>query len=1124
MDGFSSAAAVLGVVSICDSVITQCTVVLRGAKTIEAELKILINELCNLRSLMTSVHESCMTSSSTLSPDGKGRAGRIHALMRPAIEHYEELVKRLHEIVLQISGVNYDDRPTSEPTLHSQTDVQIGGRVERIVKAWKKEKRKGEMSDIRLQIVQHQNIVQVQLTTLNLIHSQDTLSNIGRMAEDVRTSLDLHNQIVAILSNPATRELYVNNPVPEDILNSVKTNVHFYIPSSVVTIFKGRHDYLEALKAEFTKPTGNVQKRFVIYGLPGSGKTQFCCKFAQDLRPLFWGIFYIDASSRANAESSLCDIAIRGNVAPTKEAAKHFLTNVDMPWLLIIDNADDEDLDVEEYFPHGERGCILITTRDGDKRHLGTIGSKYYSFERLADIEAEELLLETAEEHQPYDEEVTKAARVISRELHCLPLALVLAGNAIRSHSASWAGYLNYYKRNRQNLAQRAIKRRRSVSKDDRERRTCVYVNFEPLLAEMECSPDQAATDAFELMQIFAFFHHRNIRRDILIKAVRNPQIEAFASEAELDEQLQNVSMSLMAGWKNALDQHLRRLVEVALTDARYSWLFVKQATVLPAMLRKDALMDNELDSDRLSQAISHLQKYSFISPGEEVDTYTVHPLIHEWMRIRLDSPAREAIWCDAAASALAQCIVLDANALSPERVAMRTSRHFISRELLPHIRHVRECQQNLHQKFQQARSQHRGIFLPRPMSSYSSLTPSEAVRLARFSIVYFQCGEWQTARVLQEQVRAYVVRMRGKDHPAFHRITAALAATYYLLDMFGDAIRMMRDIVASCIKMYGENHPRTLKSTDSLAQFLCYGGRLTESLKLHKIAWEGFRRLKSHGPNHKDSLLALRHLGAIQARFFRYEESAMLCEEALEGLSHCNDVEDEILFTKEDIALALTGAMRDLDRARALMEEVLERRKVVWGNEHAYTLFAELNYSRVEYGIGDYKAAEDRLQRIIPIGIRSVGKTHNGVILGEMFLARSWVAQKRYQEAEKLYRKVLEAHIEGGRRKGTDDHVQRILALWFLVECYDEGGKFTDAKETTEDLLDSLAQIGDAGYGLKHPLHPQVVAKLGELEAKVSREPLHKDSDPLEDSESQSRSTSRALHSRKEVPYSRTW
>lgn len=187
------------------------------------------------------------------------------------------------------------------------------------------------MADIRLRIVQHQNIIQAQLTALDLIHSQDTMSSINQVAADVRTCLKLNAEVTAVLNHPLTREFYVRNPVPEDILKSVKTNVHFYIPASVVTFFKGRQSLLEELKIHFTKPTGTVQKRFVIYGLPGSGKTQFCCKFAQDLRDSFWGIFYIDASSRANAESSLCDIAVRGNVAATNSAAKHFLSNVGMP-------------------------------------------------------------------------------------------------------------------------------------------------------------------------------------------------------------------------------------------------------------------------------------------------------------------------------------------------------------------------------------------------------------------------------------------------------------------------------------------------------------------------------------------------------------------------------------------------------------------------------------------------------------------------------------------------------------------------------------------------------------------------------------------------------------------------
>lgn len=219
------------------------------------------------------------------------------------------------------------------------------------------------------------------------------------------------------------------------------------------------------------------------------------------------------------------------------------------------------------------------------------------------------------------------------------------------------------------------------------------------------------------------------------------------------------------------------------------------------------------------------------------MDTYMVHPLIHEWMRIRLDSPAREAIWCEAAASALAQCIVLDADALNPERVAMRTSRHFISREILPHIHHIRQCQQHICERFRMAQLQNRRRILTYPISSQSSLTPLEAMRLAKFSIVYSQCGEWQKARELQEEVRAFVVRMRGTDHPASHRITAALTATYYHLDMFGDSVHMMRDIVESSIRMYGDDHPHTLKSIDSLAQFSCYSGKLTGSLQLHKKA-----------------------------------------------------------------------------------------------------------------------------------------------------------------------------------------------------------------------------------------------------------------------------------------------
>ena len=105
------------------------------------------------------------------------------------------------------------------------------------------------------------------------------------------------------------------------------------------------------------------------------------------------------------------------------------------------------------------------------------------------------------------------------------------------------------------------------------------------------------------------------------------------------------------------------------------------------------------------------------------------------------------------------------------------------------------------------------------------------------------------------------------------------------------------------------------------------------------------------------------------------------------------------------------------------------------------------------------------------------------------LFLARSWVGLKRYAEAEELYKRVMIEHAEGGHRKGSDDHLQRILAEWFLVECFDDSGKFAQAHNTAEDLLDSLAKFGDAGYGLKHPLPEQVLNKLTEIRRKMTGE-----------------------------------
>ena len=43
-------------------------------------------------------------------------------------------------------------------------------------------------------------------------------------------------------------------------------------------------------------------------------------------------------------------------------------------WLLILDNADDPETDYAQYFPSGNRGCIILTIRDHRCRVYSDVG------------------------------------------------------------------------------------------------------------------------------------------------------------------------------------------------------------------------------------------------------------------------------------------------------------------------------------------------------------------------------------------------------------------------------------------------------------------------------------------------------------------------------------------------------------------------------------------------------------------------------------------------------------------------------------------------------------------------------------------------------------------------------
>ena len=100
------------------------------------------------------------------------------------------------------------------------------------------------------------------------------LARSGEAFELAGTAFDVHNE---------SRPYQYQRKASETPKNKI-----FRIPQAVSSIFTGREDVSQTVEEAFwasgEETSAMQQRRYIIHGIGGSGKTQFCSKFAQDHR------------------------------------------------------------------------------------------------------------------------------------------------------------------------------------------------------------------------------------------------------------------------------------------------------------------------------------------------------------------------------------------------------------------------------------------------------------------------------------------------------------------------------------------------------------------------------------------------------------------------------------------------------------------------------------------------------------------------------------------------------------------------------------------------------------------------------------------------------------------------
>ncbi|KAK2748973.1 hypothetical protein FQN57_007256 [Myotisia sp. PD_48] len=1073
MDPFSILAGTAGLADVAFRILKYLTDIKAASGKIQDEIIILRQEIKSLVAVVESVEDFPTPdwSSSGATNDIDSRAHKVWEELGLLLQQCKVTIEQLEELLSEVVG---------------KKGSYVAGKIDGIRKTIRRKGRDGEYMQIRQRLANCQNGIQMLLAAINLYHTLKsqktndlTLDRLSEILQRQNNKLihKMHKLRQDLKGSADSQDLHSSLVSADAVASLIRFNKYFHMPQNVSSYYTGRHKQLQELASilnitESRQPQTH-QKRFVISGLGGSGKTQFCCKFAQDNREHFWGVFWIDGSSYENAQHSYAEIAKIGGVEPNANAAKNWLSSLEHPWLLLIDNADDPEIDMMRYFPKGESGVILITTRNPSNKRHGTEGCLFFHFDKLETDEASDLLLAAAVFPRPWGELARKQAANIAQVLGYLPLALIHAGKAILDKLCSLSDYTEYYERTWSRIRR---SRSRSASRGmeaEHVSSMSVYSSYEMIYLGLESKRDQRSMDALELLRMFSFFYRENIAFDLLKTAALNPRREREDAQAKEEQDAKK---------KKKKKHMIRRQARTWKTVFR-DWgvtiagQLTRSSTILPEVLR-DA-DDTPFEEDRLRSALSLLVRLGMITSQDENNSYWMHPLVHTWVRERPGtSTAEQAIWCQAAATVLVQSIFFQA----PHAYEARNET--LKRQIHPHVEHVLRLQEAIDKRLEENQ---KALYRPWPLTwliPQPGFRSFQAAEYAKFSLVYMHCGYYAKAEVLQLQVKDYIFANLGPESTYGIKIALLLSFTYALQAHSNEARILQYQVLEAAKKYYGPNDPMTLQIMDSLGATCVLCSRLEEANRLHTEVIEKLSGLEDFGPEHENTWTAMDNLSKVKLKLFDIEEGFRLQSQAYEGLQKIlGPTHPKTLEAKDNLA-GICGFIGEehLPRAHQMSEEVVQIRVKELGREHPLTLKSKLTLAKIKTAMNQFEEAEEIFLEGLPAAERNLGEYHLGTLTGRTWLGHLYWRQGRYSEAATVWEDVIEKRNYELSKRADGEHADRLQAMWFLAHCYEDQGRIDDALKICEQLTELLRTFGGETTKKPHKLWQYVAEKKEEL------------------------------------------
>lgn len=395
------------------------------------------------------------------------------------------------------------------------------------------------------------------------------------------------------------------------------------VPRSVNILFTGRSELLSRIESEFRNNNAGTteQKRLVITGVGGIGKSEVCLRAAKLLRDecvtallcyllphlltvhSFDGVFWVDVSSPPTAISGFQAIAEElGLHDESIGASLHMLAKLQRRWLLLLDNANDPEFDYSAYIPSGTQGAVIMTSRIPECSRYSTLPVEV--LEGLEEEHSIQLLLKAARVPKTSLHSSKEQAEAIVQLLGSHTLALIQAGAYIAEGHCQLDQYAENYKQLRTRLLENNPTQQQSKYQH-------VYVTFKALVEALNNSHDEMGQDALDLLGVLSMMHSSMVPLEIFQDTWKGARCILEDDDDQRDE------AGTLRQW------HVCQLPEFIPTQA------------------------DKWDYQRLDNAINLLTSLSLLKRGlvDGVEGLSFHPLVHEWARDRLHQEQQQTAW-----------------------------------------------------------------------------------------------------------------------------------------------------------------------------------------------------------------------------------------------------------------------------------------------------------------------------------------------------------------------------------------------------------------------------------------------------------------------------------------------